>query len=140
MAGNFPFRLITPTGAVFDGPVEEVVAISPIGEFGVLAEHIDFITSLIPSLLSVRISSDRRDDYVVTGGLATVKGGAMTILADDVQMPDRLDRAAVAEELASAEHIIGAKSYYDADYADAQRAIQLARARTRAADSKRAPR
>ena len=79
------------------------MALSPLGEFGVLAEHIDFITSLIPGLLSVRISTDRRDLYVVTGGLATVKGGAMTILADDVEVPDRLDRAAAAEALAAAE-------------------------------------
>ncbi len=72
MAESFQFKLITPTGVLMDAPVEEVIAHSSLGEFGVLAHHIDFITSLIPGVLRVK-TGDREADYIVMGGLAAVR-------------------------------------------------------------------
>jgi F-type H+-transporting ATPase subunit epsilon len=134
MAETFPFRLITPTGVVFDGPVESVVARSPLGEFGVLPNHIDFITSLVPCVLRITIDAERASDYVVTGGLAAVRGGALTVLASEVQKPERLDRAAAANEAKAAEDRLGQTSFYAPDYAEAENALMLARARERAAE------
>ena len=50
MAATFPFTLVTPTGVVAEGQAEQVTAIGPLGEFGVLADHINFITSLVPGV------------------------------------------------------------------------------------------
>jgi F-type H+-transporting ATPase subunit epsilon len=140
MAQNFSFRLITPTGIVLESQVEEVVGFSALGEFGVLAEHIDFITSLVPGLLRVRISADRQADYIVTGGLAAVKEGAMTVMADEVESLERLNRAAVTDEMTATEQRLGQTSYYSAEYAEAERALLLARARTRAIELESASR
>jgi F-type H+-transporting ATPase subunit epsilon len=139
MADTFPFRLIMPTGAVFEGEVEQAVASSSLGEFGVLANHIDFITSLLPCVLTLKLPGGAGFiDYVVTGGLATVRNSAMTVLADDVQHPDRLERDAVMSELRTAEERLGAMSVYDPTYPDALQATHLARARARAIQPKRA--
>ena len=54
MATTFAFKLVTPTGVLFDGQVEQVTAVNPLGEFGVLADHINYITSLVPGLLTIR--------------------------------------------------------------------------------------
>ncbi len=140
MAESFPFKLITPTGVIVDRPVEEVIAHSALGEFGVLANHIDFITSLIPGVLRVKTGSDRESGYVVIGGLAAVKGGAMTVLAPEVQSPESVDRAQAAGEEKEAADRLGQTSYYSADYADAELALQIARARHEAAELNRAPR
>ncbi len=67
MAASFQFRLITPTGVVFEGTVEEVSAIGPLGEFGVLADHINFITSLVPGVLEARLAEGRAMHWVVSG-------------------------------------------------------------------------
>ena len=123
-----------------EGPVEEVVAVSALGDFGVLPHHIDFITSLIPGLLRVKIGADRSANYIVMGGLAAVKGGAMTLLADEVQLPETVDRAAVAGETKTAEDRLGQTSYYAAEYADAERELQIARARARAVETMHASR
>ena len=48
MADTFQFKLVTPTGVLFDGAVEQVTAVGALGEFGVLPLHINFITSLVP--------------------------------------------------------------------------------------------
>ena len=137
MAESFPFKLITPTGVLMDAPVEEVIAHSSLGEFGVLPNHIDFITSLIPGVLRVKTGADREADYIVMGGLAAVRAGSMTVLASEVQSPEKVDRAAAAAEAKSAEDLLSQTSYFDPDYAAAEEAVLVARARQQAAELKR---
>jgi hypothetical protein len=38
--GRLPFKLITPTGALFDDAVQKLT-VTPVGEFGVLPQHIN---------------------------------------------------------------------------------------------------
>jgi len=136
MAASFQFRLITPTGVVFEGSVEEVSAIGPLGEFGVLADHINFITSLVPGVLEARLAEGRAMHWVVSGGLAEVKDGVLTILASGAETPESVDGVAAAAEVQSADSKFSSLSFYDPDYAPAQEALLLARARVEAAAMK----
>jgi F-type H+-transporting ATPase subunit epsilon len=143
MAATFQFRLITPTGVVFDGPVEEVSAIGPLGQFGVLAEHINFITSLVPGVLEARMGDGATKRWVVSGGLAEVKDGVLTVLASSAETPESVNASAAAEEVKEADRKFSSLSYYDPAYQPAQDALKLALARaeasaTRTADSRRA--
>ena len=52
MATTFAFKFVTPTGVLFDGQAEQVNAVNPLGEFGILADHTNYITSLVPGLLT----------------------------------------------------------------------------------------
>jgi F-type H+-transporting ATPase subunit epsilon len=133
VASSFPFRLITPTGVVFEASVEEVSAIGPLGEFGVLAEHINFITSLVPGVLEARLPEGRAMHWVVSGGLAEVKDGVLTVLASSAEMPESVDGIAAAAEVQAADSKFSNLSFYDPDYAPAQEALMLARARVEAA-------
>ncbi len=99
MAETFQLRLVTPTGVVFEGPVTEVTAHSPLGEFGVLALHINYITSLVPGLLRADRENGAADHWVVSGGLAEVKDGAMTVLASGAETPDKVDAHAAEDAL-----------------------------------------
>ena len=140
MAASFQFRLITPTGVVFEGSVEEVSAIGPLGEFGVLADHINFITSLVPGVLEARLAEGRATHWVVSGGLAEVKDGVLTILASGAETPESVDGVAAAAEVQEADSKFSSLSFYDPDYAPAQEALLLARARVEAAAIKTASR
>jgi F-type H+-transporting ATPase subunit epsilon len=133
VATTFQFKLITPTGVVFDGLVEEVSAIGPLGQFGVLAEHINFITSLVPGVLEARLGEGRTMRWVVSGGLAEVKEGVLTILASSAETPESVDAGAAAVEVQEAEKKFSTLSYYDPAYAPAQDALKLALARVEAA-------
>ena len=66
MASTFPFRLVTPTGVVFEGDAAEVSAVGPLGEFGVLPDHINFITSLVPGVLEARLPDGTSMHWVVS--------------------------------------------------------------------------
>lgn len=140
MASSFPFRLITPTGVVFEASVEEVSAIGPLGEFGVLADHINFITSLVPGVLEARLPEGRAIHWVVSGGLAEVKDGVLTVLASSAETPESVDGIAAAAEVQAADSKFSNLSFYDPDYAPAQEALMLARARVEAAAMKTASR
>ena len=136
MAATFPFRLITPTGVVFEGEAEEVSAIGPLGEFGVLPDHINFITSLVPGVLEARLPNEPAKHWVVSGGLAEVKDGVMTVLASSAESPESVDATAAAAEVQQADEKFSNLSFYDPNYAPAQEALQLARARVEAATLK----
>src|SRR5208282_2090650 len=85
-----PFKLITPTGVVFDAPVREVTAVNPLGEFGVLPEHINYVTALVPCVITVKLDDGQYRLFVVSGGLVEVKDGVMTVLATTAENAEDL--------------------------------------------------
>ena len=140
MAATFPFRLVTPTGIVFEGDAAEVSAIGPLGEFGILPEHINFITSLVPGVLEARLPDGTAMHWVVSGGLAEVKDSVLTVLASSAESPERIDKAAADAEVQQADEVFSNTSFYDPSYAAAQDALKLAQARVEAAALKVAAR
>jgi F-type H+-transporting ATPase subunit epsilon len=136
MAATFPFRLVTPTGIVFEGDAAEVSAIGPLGEFGILPEHINFITSLVPGVLEARLPDGTAMHWVVSGGLAEVKDSVLTVLASSAESPERIDSAAAAAEVQQADEVFSNTSFYDPSYAAARDALKLAQARVEAASLK----
>ena len=132
MASTFPFRLVTPTGIVFEGDAAEVSAIGPLGEFGILPEHINFITSLVPGVLEAQLPDGTKMRWVVSGGLAEVKDSVLTVLASSAESPETVDAAAAAAQVDEADKQFSTLSFYDPTYAAVQEALQLARARVEA--------
>lgn len=133
MAETFQLRLVTPTGIVFEGPVAEVTAKGPLGEFGVLAEHINFITSLVPGIVEVTLPDGSHRRWVVAGGLAEVRDATLTLLADTAEAPEKLDATQAQREEQLADAKVSAMSTYDPEYESAHHDLELARARVEAA-------
>jgi F-type H+-transporting ATPase subunit epsilon len=129
MADTFPFRLVSPTGIVYEGPIERAIAIGALGEFGVLAKHTDYITSIVPGVLTLRLGDGSTTEYLLSGGLAEVKDGAMTVLALEAVPVAAVDPVAAAPEAKAAEEKLSQLSFYDPRYAEAEQAFRLARAR-----------
>jgi F-type H+-transporting ATPase subunit epsilon len=129
MAETFPFTLVSPTGIVYEGPVEQVVAVGSLGEFGVLPNHINFITALIPGVISLKPGDGSTVEYLLSGGFAEVKDGAMTILASEAIPVDAVDPVAAAPEVQAAAEKLSHMSFYDPGYQEAEETLRLARAR-----------
>jgi F-type H+-transporting ATPase subunit epsilon len=138
MADLFPFRLIAPAGIVYEGPVEQVIAVGALGEFGVLANHINYITSIQPCVVTLRVGDGSVNEYLLTGGLAEVKDGAMTLLADDAIPVASVDPIAAVPEVQAAEARFSQLSFYDPGYVEAERALALARTRAEIVHLRRA--
>jgi F-type H+-transporting ATPase subunit epsilon len=82
MAEAFQFSLVSPERELFSGPVTQVDAPGIEGDFGVLAHHAPFMTTLKPGV--VRIFEDATITPVfVRGGFADVTPAGFTILAEE---------------------------------------------------------
>ena len=136
MATTFAFKLVTPTGVLFDGQAEQVNAVNPLGEFGVLADHVNYITSLVPGLLTIRAADGQKLEYLVTGGLVEVKDGEMTALAQSAEPAG--DTVAPEEaELREAEEQLSRMSVIDPRYEEVRHTVLLLRARRDVAEARR---
>ncbi len=136
MATTFAFKLVTPTGVLYDGQAEQVNAINPLGEFGVLADHVNYITSLVPGVMTIRTADGRNLQYLVTGGLVEVKDGEMTALAPEA---DPIEKVLPPEELElkSAEDEFSQMNVTDTRYEEVRHRLMLLRARRDIAEARR---
>ncbi|MGH7932485.1 MAG: ATP synthase F1 subunit epsilon [Candidatus Binataceae bacterium] len=139
MADTFTFKLVTPTGIVFDGAVEQATAVNPLGEFGVLATHTNYVTALVPGMLTLKLAEGNFNEFLLVGGLAEVKDGAMTVLALEAFAPGAVDSGAAAHEVRDAEEKVSQMSFYEPGYFEAENALKLARARAQIDQLRRAP-
>jgi F-type H+-transporting ATPase subunit epsilon len=101
MADKIQLRIVTPTRLVVDEEVDEVTAPGVLGQFGVLPNHIAFLTLLQAGELSYK-QGGRMTRLAIAGGYAEVLDDVMTVLADAAEFAGEIDveRARRAKERA----------------------------------------
>jgi F-type H+-transporting ATPase subunit epsilon len=102
MADNkLTLDIVTPYGHVFTDEVDEIVAAGSEGEFGILPEHIPFLTTLKIGMLTYRKGSET-GHFFVNWGYAEAGPDKVTILADSAEKAEDIDieRAKEAKRLA----------------------------------------
>lgn len=128
MAAHFQLRVVTPNRPLLDLQVREVTAPGTAGEFGVLPDHITFLTSLEIGVFTFRGDAGTRR-IAVRGGFAEVCDNVMTVLADDAVLPEDIDVEACRARVHETEAALkGLSPLDDAHVAlDAERRWALAR-------------
>ncbi|MDO8379387.1 MAG: ATP synthase F1 subunit epsilon [Pseudomonadota bacterium] len=81
MAGKLHFSLVSPERELFSGEVDQVDAPGSEGDFGVLAGHAPFMTTLKTGRVKV-FNDGRVQAFDVQGGFADVTPDGLTILAE----------------------------------------------------------
>lgn len=81
MAGKLHFSLVSPERELFSGDVDQVDAPGFEGDFGVLAGHAPFMTTLKSGRVKV-YDNGRTLGFDVQGGFADVTPDGLTILAE----------------------------------------------------------
>ena len=84
MAAKLHFSLVSPERELFSGAVDQVDAPGSEGDFGVLAGHAPFMTTLKEGRVKAYDDGDVRV-YEVRGGFADVTAEGLTILAEYAQ-------------------------------------------------------
>jgi F-type H+-transporting ATPase subunit epsilon len=133
MAEKIQLEVVTPDRLVISETVDIVMAMGALGEFGILANHIPFLTPLQPGELRYR--RDNQLYYmVVTAGFAEVSNNKVTILAEAAEKAREidLDRARRARERAE-KRLAQAKSEA-IDYTRAEAALKRALLRLNVAE------
>ncbi|MCS0495164.1 F0F1 ATP synthase subunit epsilon [Ancylobacter mangrovi] len=78
---NFPFELVSPEKLIYSGSVSEVVVPGTEGEFGILAGHSPFVSTLKPGVLTIRGDGATKKLFV-RGGFAEANPQGLTVLAE----------------------------------------------------------
>jgi F-type H+-transporting ATPase subunit epsilon len=99
------FELVSPEKLVFSGEVEQVDVPGAEGDFGVLAGHAPFVTTLRPGILTVH-GAGGAQQIVVLGGFAEVSAEGLTVLADVAEAVESADRGMMAERIGALEQRI----------------------------------
>lgn len=101
MADKIQLRIVTPTRPLLDEEVDEVTAPGALGEFGVLPNHITFLTLLVPGEMSYKQGMTKQY-LAVSDGYAEVLNNVMTVLTSAAEFAAEIDtdRARHAKERA----------------------------------------
>jgi F-type H+-transporting ATPase subunit epsilon len=121
---TFQFNLVSPEKLLLSGEVDQVDVPGSEGDFGVLAGHAPFVTTLRPGILVIhREGGELR--VVVNGGFAEVGPNGLTVLADMAVPIEDVNRDAFAGYVKEAEDAAAASPEGPARDKLALRADQL---------------
>ena len=133
MADKIKLRIVTPSRLLLDEEVDEVTAPGALGEFGVLPNHVAFLTLLEPGEMSYKQGTARH--YVaISGGYAEVLDDVMTVLAPAAEFAAEIDTNRARQAKDSAEKKMEELNYEDKDFTTTEAALRWANARLEVAN------
>jgi F-type H+-transporting ATPase subunit epsilon len=135
MAEKLTLDIVTPYGHVFTDEVDEIIATGSEGEFGVLPDHVPFLTTMKVGMLTYKKGSDT-GHFFVNWGYAEVGPDKVTILADSAEKSDDIDVERAKEAMQRAEERL--KKAEEIDEARATSAIERAVMRVQVAEKRQA--
>lgn len=118
---------------LLDEEVDEVTAPGELGEFGVLPNHIAFLSTLVPGEMSYKQDGSRMT-LVVSGGYAEVLDNVMTVLAPAAEFASEIDTAKAQQAKERAEKQLAELSREDKDWEMTEAALQWALVRLQVAN------
>jgi len=102
MADTLRLEIVTPDAIVYSEDVDMVTFTSVEGQLGILPQHVNLMTQLVPGEMIVRKGG--HDEFLAVGeGLVEVTGERVAILTDMAIAADKIDEAKVEEARQRAE-------------------------------------
>jgi F-type H+-transporting ATPase subunit epsilon len=105
VARTFRVDVVSPEATVWSGEAVFVVARTPEGEIGILADHEPVLAALVTSAVEVEAADGSRTSIGVHGGFLQVLNNQVTLLTDRAQIAagSKEDAVRTAEALAANE-------------------------------------
>lgn len=127
---TFKLHLLGADRLFYEGECTSVIVPAVDGQVGILADHSNLITAIVPGELTFTIPGEQplTTTVAVAGGLMKVEDNDVMILVDYVLRPDEIDAERAREEAAAAKEMLLQKRSRQ-EYLSAQ--AQLARAITK---------
>jgi F-type H+-transporting ATPase subunit epsilon len=105
MAKPFQLDVVSPEATVWSGQATFVVAKTPEGEIGIMADHEPLMGALVTGPVTVEDEAGNRTTIGVHGGFIQVLHNKVTLITDRAQVAEggKEEAKELAEELAEAE-------------------------------------
>ena len=132
---QFPLRIVTPDGLLYDGNAEEVIVRTTTGDLGILTGHINCVAPLGMGKATILMDGKKRYGACI-GGMLSMMDGKATLVATTFEWADQIDlkRAVRSEERARA--VLSDNKSTDTDIRLAQARLKRALIRKSVADGK----
>jgi F-type H+-transporting ATPase subunit epsilon len=134
VADKVHFELVSPQQLLLSESVDMVVVPGAEGDFGVLADHAPLISTIRPGTITVYQGDTVSERIFVAGGFAEVTAERCTVLAEEAEPLDDIDRTAVEDELRDLRDDLGA-AQSDEDRELFESRIAVAEAKIEAVDA-----
>ena len=103
MASTFKFELVSPEKLLMSADVEHVVVPGTMGDFGVLAGHAPFLSTVRPGILEILNGTKVEKRIYVSGGLADANAEGLTVLAQQAIDVKDFDKESLEQEIDKAQ-------------------------------------
>jgi F-type H+-transporting ATPase subunit epsilon len=134
MAEKINLEVVTPKGAIVSEEVDIVTAPGFAGEFGVLANHAPFLSTIKIGTLRYK-QGGNENELMVSGGFCEVSNNKITFLVESAERGHEIDvdRALQAKERAEKRLLQAIEQQEKFDRTRAEAALQRALARLKLA-------
>jgi len=122
---QFPLKIVTPDGLIFDGQAEELIVRTTGGDVAILARHINYVAPLGMGRAVVVFGGKRRTAACI-GGMLSVVDGNVTLVPTTFEWADEIDVERAERSAQRAQQIL-------ADNSASQTNLRLADARLKRA-------
>lgn len=79
MEADMSVTLRLPTTTLFEGSATRLTAVAQDGAFGILPNHTDFVTALVPSVLTLRMVEGTEEIFGIDEGILVKKGHSVVV-------------------------------------------------------------
>lgn len=126
-------EVVTPEKVVVSQDVEIVVAPGTMGEFGVLAGHVPFLSGIQPGEMRYGSGSER-ESLAVTTGFAEVSEDKVSVLVDAAEKPYEIDVERARRAMERARERLAQREKEEVDFLRAESALRRALIRIKIAE------
>ena len=96
---QFKLEIISPNEIVFEKEVELVIFPGSEGDFGILKNHMPFLTSLRVGIVYIYLEKKIIETFLVTGGIVEVSHNGCSLLTEEVINTNSVSSTNKTEEL-----------------------------------------
>jgi F-type H+-transporting ATPase subunit epsilon len=122
---RLPTTIVDPEKVAWQGEAEQVVLGIPDGLVGILPGHADAVFAVQPCIVQITLADLTKRQFFLSGGIARVVKGALTIVADSAETPESIDRIR-AEKARERAKVRLQQSTHTVDYDRARLALMKA--------------
>ena len=112
---TFHLQIVTPDRLVFDGEARQIILRTVGGDAAILAGHIDYSAPLGIGEAKLTDGEGNERSAACQGGLLTVSGGQVWVMATTFEWADKIDVARAEAAREKAEKVLHDKNASDTD-------------------------
>ena len=87
---QFKLEIISPNEIVFEKEIDLVILPGIEGDFGILKDHMPFLTSLRVGIVYIYLEKTMIETFLVTGGIVEVSQNRCSLLTEEIINTDSL--------------------------------------------------